>query len=256
MVGSDSAKGRGEGQTSVVAVAPRDPLDAATFSGLSRRLFMQLASQGLAITPIATRDLRWHDVLHGAVKPRAVLGRRRADRRTPLVDPNWMWSRRGFETLNARLAERLAMIPSEAAVLQVGTQTDPSRGNPRRKVACITDCTVIQALEANEFSVSRARPRIQQEAVTCQNEVFAACHRILVLSEWTRRSVINDYGIEPERVVTVGAGANMAAPLPAKPTRTARRSSSLAGTGTRKVALCSLTPSGWCDRGCHEHAWQ
>jgi glycosyltransferase involved in cell wall biosynthesis len=81
-------------------------------------------------------------------------------------------------------------------------------------VYCITDCTVTQALGADEFSVSRASPRVQAEAIECQREVFAACRRILVLSEWTRRSVVDDYGVEPDRVVAVGAGANLADPLP------------------------------------------
>jgi glycosyltransferase involved in cell wall biosynthesis len=197
----------------LVALAPTDPLDAATFSALSRRLFVQLATQGVAITPFATRDLRWHDALRGAVRPRAVLGRAAADRRTPLIDPDWIWSRRGFDTLNTRLAERLAAVPG-VPVLQVGTQTNPGLGDPARPVFCITDCTVVQALAADEFSVSRASARVQAEAVACQREVFAACRRVLVLSEWTRRSVVDDYGIDPGRVAVVGAGANLADPLP------------------------------------------
>jgi alpha-maltose-1-phosphate synthase len=198
----------------LVALASTDPLDPATFSGLSHRLFRRLAAQGTAVTALATRDLRWHDALRGAVRPRAVLGRAAADRRTPLVDPDWIWSRRGFDTLSARLAERLAAVPAAVPVLQVGTQTDPSRGDPARPVHCITDCTVVQALEADEFSVSRASARVQAEAVACQREVFAACRRVLVLSEWTRRSVVDDYGIDGDRVVVVGAGANLADPLP------------------------------------------
>jgi glycosyltransferase involved in cell wall biosynthesis len=81
-------------------------------------------------------------------------------------------------------------------------------------VFCITDCTVVQALAADEFSVSRASARVQAEAIECQREVFAACRRILVLSDWTRRSVVDDYGVDGTRVVVVGAGANLADPLP------------------------------------------
>src|SRR4029450_12095454 len=120
----------------LVALAPTDPLDAATFSALSRRLFVQLATQGVAITPFATRDLRWHAALRGAVRPRAVLGRAPADRRTPLIDPDWIWSRRGFDTLNTRLAERLAAVPG-VPLLQVGTQTNPGLGDPARPGVCI-----------------------------------------------------------------------------------------------------------------------
>ncbi|HET6953717.1 MAG TPA: glycosyltransferase family 4 protein [Acidimicrobiales bacterium] len=206
-----------QGKAPLVALASTDPLDPATFSGLSRRLFDQLAAQGATVTALATRDLRWQDALRGAVRARAVLGRAGADRRTPLVSPDWIWSRRGFEALTTRLAERLAALPAGAPVLQVGTQTDPSRARPQRPVHCITDCTVVQALAAGEFSVSRASRRVQDEAVECQREVFDGCRRILVLSEWTRRSVIDDYGIDPDRVVAVGAGANLSDPLPRTP---------------------------------------
>jgi glycosyltransferase involved in cell wall biosynthesis len=47
--------------------------------------------------------------------------------------------------------------------------------------------------------------------------VFERCRRVLTLSEWTRRSVIDDYGIDPDRVVAVGAGSNLADPLPHRP---------------------------------------
>jgi glycosyltransferase involved in cell wall biosynthesis len=204
---------------SLLALASTDPLGPATFSGLSHRLFGQLAAQGVEVAALATRDLRWHDALRGAIRARALLGRAAADRRTPLVDPDWIWSRRGFEQLNARLAERLAAVPGDVPVLQVGTQVDPSRGKAERPVHCITDCTVVQALEADEFSVSRASSRVQNEAIECQREVFSACRRVLVLSAWARRSVVGDYGVAPDRVIVVGAGANLADPLPRRPDR-------------------------------------
>jgi glycosyltransferase involved in cell wall biosynthesis len=198
----------------IVALAPTHPLDPATFSGMSHRLFGDLAGRGVTVTPLATRDLRWHDAMQGAVRPRALLGRAAADRRTPLIHPDWIWSRRGFEQLTARLARRLAAVTPDVPTLQVGTQVDASRAHAERPVHCITDCTVRQALDADEFSVSRASPRAQDEAIECQREVFAACRRVLVLSEWARRSVVDDYGIAPERVVVVGAGANLSDPLP------------------------------------------
>jgi glycosyltransferase involved in cell wall biosynthesis len=201
----------------IVALASADPLARGTFSGLSARLFGELSRQGVAVTGLATRDLRWHDALAGAVRPRAVLGRARADRRTPLVNPNWTWSRRGFERLSARLAERLDAVPVDVPTLQVGTEVDASWGRSGRPVHCITDCTVTQALAAGEFAVSRASARVQTEAVECQRLVFERCRRVLTLSEWTRRSVIEDYGIDPDRVVAVGAGSNLADPLPHRP---------------------------------------
>lgn len=203
--------------TQLVALAPSDPLGPATFSGLSHRLFGEIARHGTAITPYATRDLRWHDAATGAVRPRAVLGRRAGDRRTPLVSPDWLWSRRGFERLSARTGRRLAPLDPSVPVLQVGTQVDAAWGHPGRAVHCITDCTVTQALDAGEFSVSRASGAVQRQAVECQRRVFRGCRSVLTLSEWARASVIDDYGIAPDRVVAVGAGANLTEPLPRRP---------------------------------------
>jgi hypothetical protein len=125
----------------LVALASTDPLDTATLSGLSRRL----AAQG-PVTALATPDPRWHDALRGAIRRRDVLGRAAAIRRTPLVGPDWIWSHRSFDTLNARLGERLAAVPAAVPVLQVGTRTDPGRAVPARPVHCITDCTGLQVL--------------------------------------------------------------------------------------------------------------
>lgn len=211
------ASSRAEGGRRLVALASLDPLDPGTFSGLSRQLFDELALLGCEVTPLASRDLRWHDVARGAVRPRAVLGRATRDHRTPMVDPDWTWSRRGFDRMSARLSRRLAAVPLDVPVLQVGTQVDASLGPAGRAVHCITDCTVPQALAAGEFSVSRASPRVQSEAVECQRQVLRSCRRVLTLSEWARCSVIHDLGVEPDRVVTVGAGANLRAPLPRRP---------------------------------------
>jgi glycosyltransferase involved in cell wall biosynthesis len=198
----------------LIALAPTDPLSPGTFSGLSQRLFAELQLQGKQIWPVASRRLVWSDAFSGALHPRAVLGRAKASRQSPLVSPNWLWSRRGFDILNGRLASALADVPPGVPVLQVGTQTDPSQADPSRAFVTLTDCTVIQALAAGEFAVSRASRRVQEEAVACQRQVFENSHCVLVLSDWARDSVIHDYGVAPERVVTTGAGANISDPLP------------------------------------------
>jgi glycosyltransferase involved in cell wall biosynthesis len=75
---------------------------------------------------------------------------------------------------------------------------------------CVTDCTVTQALAGGEFAISQASAKVAEQAVDCQREVFASCAKVFTLSRWTAASVVADYGIPAERVVTVGAGANLA----------------------------------------------
>jgi alpha-maltose-1-phosphate synthase len=203
----------------LIALATVDPLAPGTFSGLSARMFGSLADAGVEVTALATRDVRWHDLFRGAVRPRAVLGRAAADRRNPLVNPNWACSRRAFDDRNRRLARRLAELPPGVPTLQVGTECDAAVGQPGRPAYVITDCTTVQALAAGEFSVSQASPRVQAEAVEFQRQVFDHCARVLTLSDWARRSVVDDYGIDPGNVLAVGAGANLGDPLPPRPDR-------------------------------------
>jgi glycosyltransferase involved in cell wall biosynthesis len=206
--------------STVVAVAPGDPLAPSTFSGYARHLFGGLRDLGVAVTPLASRDLRWHD-LPAAVNWAGLARGRLRGRYAPRIRPDWYWSRAGFERFSRRLDARLARVPAERrqALLQVGTHVRPSV--PGTAVYCVTDCTVVQAVEAGEFAVSHASGRVIDEAVACQREVFAGCTRVLTLSRWAADSVVRDYGIPEDRVVAVGAGANLPAGAAAPPARAA-----------------------------------
>jgi len=221
------APARAATATTVVAVAPQDPLDPATFSGYSSRLFSGLRRRGVNVVPLASRDLRWHD-LPAALNLAGIARGRIRGRGAPRIRPDWYWSRAGYERFCARLDERLAALPERPTLLQVGTHVRPSV--PGTAFYCVTDCTVVQAIEGGEFAISQASPRVAKEAVDCQREVFAACEKVFTLSGWTAQSVIDDYGIPAGRVVVVGAGANLTADMedtrtgvPALPPRTVDR---------------------------------
>jgi len=198
----------------IVAVATRDPLDHRTFSGFSRHLFNAVQDVGHRVVPIATRDLRWYDALTGAVAPLGLLPGRRGDRRRPVVRPDWYWSRGGFERFGRRFDARLAEQPVPRVVVQIGTHVRSRL--PGTTSYCITDATIPQAVRAGEFSVSFASGHVLAEAIECQAEVFASCRKVLVLSEWARSSVLSDYGLPADRVVVLGAGANVERTLPRK----------------------------------------
>ncbi len=85
---------------------------------------------------------------------------------------------------------------------------------PGHRSFCVTDATVVQAVAAGEFSVSGASTRVVQEAIACQREVFHGCEKVFVLSQWAAASVVQDYGYPEDRVVVLGAGANVDQRLP------------------------------------------
>jgi glycosyltransferase involved in cell wall biosynthesis len=194
----------------VIAVATRDPLDVGTFSGLSRNLFTALGERGIAVIALHTRDVRAVDLLSGAANLAGLARGQFRGRRAPKINPNWFWSRRASETMSDRFDERLRALGDGVArdpILQIGTHVRTRL--PGRTSYCLTDATVVQAVRANEFSVARAGQRIIDEAIAWQGEVFQSCEKVFVLSQWAKASVVTDYGIADERVVVLGAGANV-----------------------------------------------
>lgn len=211
--GPTGASGRAGGQAiaTVVAVATRDPLAPTTFSGYSSHLFGGMRDRGVNVIPLASRDLRVSD-LPAALNLAGFARGKLSGRDAPRIRPNWFWSRAGFEKMSRRLNERLAQLPDRPVLLQVGTHVLAQA--PGTRSYCVTDCTVVQALEGGEFAISQASPRVAREAVDCQRAVFHACDKVLTVTRWAADSVVRDYGVPADRVVVVGGGANLPADPP------------------------------------------
>jgi len=194
-------------RSTVVAIATTDPLAATTFSGYSSHLFAEIQARGIPVLPFASKDLRWYDVATGALNLKGFARGRFVGRMAARIRPDWYWSRSGFERFSRRLEARLQDLPARTVSLQVGTHVRvPADAT---EAYCVTDCTVLQALEGGEFSISQASARVAREAVDCQREVFSGCRKVFTLSRWAADSVVQQYGIPSERVVVVGAGANL-----------------------------------------------
>ncbi len=197
----------------LAAVATTDPLDERTFSGYSAALFTHLAERGVPVVPVASRQVRARDLLGGAVHWRGILRGRIRGRRAPLVDPDWYWSARVVERLSARVHERIAAAGGITHALQIGTHVCIDRDDVA--AYCVTDCTVVQAVESGEFAISRATPAGVRRAVDWQRRVFASCDTVFTTSDWAAASVVDDFDQPAERVVTIGAGAtNVGRPDP------------------------------------------
>jgi glycosyltransferase involved in cell wall biosynthesis len=202
----------------IVAAATRNPLDVGTFSGLSRNLFLHLQDLGVGLVPVSTREIRPLDLLTGAVNIRGLARGEMRGRRAPKVNPNWYWSRRGSERMGRRFDARLEAltdVAADAPIVQIGTHVRTRL--PGRRLFCVTDATVAQAVAADEFAVARAQRSVIDQAIECQRDVFFSCEKVFVLSEWARQSVCVDYGYPADRVIVLGAGANLSERRPRTP---------------------------------------
>ncbi len=107
-------------------------------------------------------------------------------------------------------------------VFQVGCTFAPGRWQRRRPYTQYLDCTLMQTHRYWPVAASHG-PRALRHWVSLERDVYERAQHIFTMSEWARTSVIDDYGISPERVTATGAGANLipaddAVSAPAAPT--------------------------------------
>lgn len=213
----NSLSDRAQGRASPVAAAPvepagavqvsllafGDPLDGRTFSGISRAVGRALDEGGHLKQVHRIRDLRPWDVLHGAVQVTWADGKPRLSLRR-----EWLWRRGGGNrVLEDRLCRRLERTGDTGPFLQIGSLVRIPSSLGRHYV--FTDMTVPQAAEHRQFAIGRADSKAIGEATRVQAEVFANAEHIFVAADWTKRSVIEDFSIPPERVTTVYVGSNL-----------------------------------------------
>lgn len=111
-----------------------------------------------------------------------------------------------------RLLDRHA---PDALVVQLHTLVSPGVDPEARRFVLHTDNTY----RLSQRGWPRWAPlhgRLGRERLAQEGSVFRAAAYLFPRSEWLRRSMIEDYGCDPSKVVVVGGGANLvAAALPA-----------------------------------------
>lgn len=131
-------------------------------------------------------------------------------RLTPKISREWMWSHRGNARLASRLHRRIIATTDRGPFLQIGTLVPIPEAIGAHFV--LTDMTIPQARRSGYFDVAGMSSRSQKDALEVQNTVLKNARVIFTLSEWTRRSVIEDFKIDPQRVEVVFAGTNLTIP--------------------------------------------
>ena len=183
-----------------------DPWAQATWSGSSARLWTALERRGLLAGVVSVKP-RWLDLAEKAAsvsRDRAAWRQRYRGAASPLSP----LVRSAMTTLGSRRLARAA--PHADAVLQISGWYD-ARGRSR-------DGVLWSTYQDANLALWRRRPDLlldpgdQALARTFADErrAYRAMGLVMTMSEWARRSFIEDYGLDPDRVVAVGAGANLA----------------------------------------------
>jgi glycosyltransferase involved in cell wall biosynthesis len=200
---------------SVVAIAPGDPFDPLTWSGSSHYLLTALERTGalggaangrpsslVALEKAASfspAPARWRQRYYASSSPLS-----------PAI-------RAGMSWWAARRVAGIDRVPD--VLLQLGAWydfRDRSRLEPRLR-ASYHDGNLALSLQRADNVLDRDSTEVKR-ALRYERRVYDSMDLIMPMSDWLRRSFIDDFGQCTEKVVTVGAGANLRA-IPARPDR-------------------------------------
>jgi glycosyltransferase involved in cell wall biosynthesis len=93
-------------------------------------------------------------------------------------------------------------------VFQVGCTFAPGRWQRRRPYTMYLDCT-LQLTRRNWRPAASHGAGALRHWLSLEGDAYRRAHHIFTMSEWARASVIDDYGVAPDKVTATGAGANL-----------------------------------------------
>jgi glycosyltransferase involved in cell wall biosynthesis len=191
----------------LLGVAPGDPFDVGTFSGISAGLLGALRDRGVLAAAVDGRP--------GWVQRAELAASFDRDRR------RWrQWYYAGASPLGpqareltSRIAARRAAAAARAsgadAVLQLtGWYRPDVAGLPR---ASFHDGNLAATLRRPELLIDRDARRVRR-ALEWERRLYDSTHVIFTMSEWLRGIFVEDFGQPPEKVVVAGAGTDLALP--------------------------------------------
>jgi starch synthase len=186
----------------VVGIAPGPPFERRTWSGASYHLFTALGRQADLVDVV---DASVPPAVDFLAKAAAISPDRHRWRERNEFSPirRAYSSRRG-----ARRAAPHTRLP--AAVLQVGAWYDvAARVRPPAGLRCsFHDSNLAMLLRWSDFVVDPEARHIRR-TLAAERAVFDRLDVIFAMSEWLRRSMVEDFEQDPDKVLVVGSGVNL-----------------------------------------------
>lgn len=114
-----------------------------------------------------------------------------------------------YDLLARQIAARLTPSERDCTVLQIGGIYDlrPLLG-PQRLMVSYHDGNLAQAMRSPQFLKQVSQRRLQR-AFDYERRVYHGLDLIFTMSEYLRRSFIEDFGVAEQRVRNIGAGINL-----------------------------------------------
>jgi glycosyltransferase involved in cell wall biosynthesis len=187
----------------LVGISFGDPKSESTYSGVPKYLFNAVEKKAELVACLNTRRLRPWDVFDGVLDFSRITAHGKV-----IINVNWLWRRKTIDKLSSRFGHQLSKVNGYDAVLQVGTHVYTT--DDRIKHYCRTDMTVLQAIEARQFHMGEIKKEWIAEAIESQRVIFESCKGVFVASNWTKRSIVADYGISADKIHVIKVGASVA----------------------------------------------
>ncbi|TNE48094.1 MAG: glycosyltransferase family 1 protein [Deltaproteobacteria bacterium] len=183
------------------ALVGSDPFSPRTWSGCSRQLLNACSDRGLlqrAVGVDASRLKRWFLIARNFTQPRETW------RQRYYLDTQY------YKWLTQELEHALLPSDFQHTFLQFGgIYNIPAIVKGQTRCFSYHDGNVAQLAASPHFQSLKLSAKIVEQAFAYESEVYQGMDKILTMSDYLRRSFIQDFGIPEDRVITIGAGINL-----------------------------------------------
>ena len=186
----------------LVGVIPGNPFDRLTWSGLSHHFFSALASTGALVGAVDSRGL---PLLDYAARGMSFSRDRSLWRQRYMLSP---LRRAAMSWTGGRRVRRLDRSPD--GLVQVGAwyRFDRMPGLRPRLRCSFHDGNLAVHLRRPDARLDPGSLTVRR-ALDSEKRLYDRLDLIFPMSEWLRRSFIEDFEQDPAKVIAVGAGANI-----------------------------------------------
>jgi glycosyltransferase involved in cell wall biosynthesis len=189
-----------------LCLTTENPTDPHSWSGSALHFFSALENQGMLTSACQVSLSKTAQYLHQLLSFHL-------DRNT--WKEKYNSSIRRFNDMSIAAERATINLGQAGAILQIGARFKTPRISGLPIFGYFDGNAAMRYRHFDKFGISAKR---KQMHLQFEREVYESMTGIFVMSEWLKRSFVNDYSIDERKIHVVGAGINFNS-LPALPTR-------------------------------------